>query len=192
LLHSVSGFDTGDYVFTFERVVPPSPTARPIQYGESITDEWNPAGDADVLFFDGSAGDVVAISLQGEFRVFAPDGTVLLFNAGGSSLPLMATLLQTGTYTILVQSVTAHVSEYTATLQCLAGACVPAPPPSPVGGMVTGVSPTKVICKNVTKRKRQVVEVVLAPGARAWDCEAAGLVVKPGDTIKQIVTGTAD
>jgi hypothetical protein len=61
-----------------------------------------------------------------------------------------------------------------------------------VGGSIAGISPTTVICENVSKRKHTVVEVVLAPGARSWDCEAAGLVVSPGDIIKQTVTGTAD
>jgi YVTN family beta-propeller protein len=66
-------------------------------------------------------------------------------------------------------------------------------PPVPVGGAVTGVSPTKVTCENLTKKgKRMVVEVALPPGAKSWDCEAAGLVVSPGDTIKQTVTGIAD
>ena len=65
--------------------------------------------------------------------------------------------------------------------------------PVPVGGAVTGVSPTKVTCENLTKKgKRMVVEVALTPGAKSWDCVQAGLVVSPGDTIKQTVTGIAD
>ena len=54
--------------------------------------------------------------------------------------------------------------------------------------MVTGVSLRKVICQNVTARQR----VVIRDGATSWDCEAAGLGVTPGDTIRQTVTGTAD
>ena len=65
--------------------------------------------------------------------------------------------------------------------------------PVPVGGAVTGVSPTKVTCENLTKKgKRMVIEVALTPGAKSWDCVQAGLVVSPGDTIKQTVTGIAD
>jgi YVTN family beta-propeller protein len=38
-------------------------------------------------------------------------------------------------------------------------------PPVTVGGAVTGVSPTKVICENLTKKgKRMVVEVALTSG----------------------------
>jgi hypothetical protein len=66
-----------------------------------------------------------------------------------------------------------------------AGKCVPS---APVRGSVTGVSPSKVRCRNVTTGQK----VVIRNGARAWDCEAAGLVVTPGDTIRQTVTGTAD
>lgn len=58
----------------------------------------------------------------------------------------------------------------------------------PVGGSVTGVTPTRVICRNLTTRKT----VILRDGTRSWDCEAAGLTVNPGDRIQQTVTGTAD
>jgi hypothetical protein len=55
-------------------------------------------------------------------------------------------------------------------------------------GSVTGVSPTKVLCHNVTTGQR----VVIRDGAPAWDCEAMGLIVNTGNTIRQTVTGTAD
>jgi len=53
---------------------------------------------------------------------------------------------------------------------------------------VTGVSPTKVLCHNVTTGQR----VVIRDGATSWDCEAMGLIVHTGNTIRQTVTGTAD
>jgi hypothetical protein len=60
--------------------------------------------------------------------------------------------------------------------------------PSPVGGSVTGVSPRKVVCLNVTTGQF----VIIRDRAKAWDCAAAGLVVNPGDIILQTVKGKAD
>jgi outer membrane protein assembly factor BamB len=64
----------------------------------------------------------------------------------------------------------------------------------PVGGAVTGMSPMtgKVTCRNLTTKKN--VKITLPVGVRLWDCEQAGLVVNPGDKIKQMitVTGPAD
>jgi hypothetical protein len=63
-----------------------------------------------------------------------------------------------------------------------------------VGGSLTGMRAAKgkVTCRNVTTKK--TVKITLLEGARSWDCEQAGLLVNPGDTIKQtmIVTGPAD
>lgn len=58
----------------------------------------------------------------------------------------------------------------------------------PVGGSVTGVSPQRVICQNVTTWQR----VVIRDGARSWNCQAAGLVVNQGDIIWQTVIGPAN
>jgi hypothetical protein len=55
----------------------------------------------------------------------------------------------------------------------------------PTGGSVTGMSPTRIICYNTSKRRS-----VLAPPATPWDCEAAGLVVDPGDGLSMYVYGT--
>ena len=63
-----------------------------------------------------------------------------------------------------------------------------------VGGSVTGMSPStgKVTCRNVTTKK--TVKITIPAGVGSWDCEEAGLVVNPGDKIKQTitVTGLAD
>jgi hypothetical protein len=56
-----------------------------------------------------------------------------------------------------------------------------------VGGVVNGVSPRQIICTNTTTGKTVRIE----EPAGSWDCEAAGLVVNPGDTIRQTVTGKA-
>jgi len=64
-----------------------------------------------------------------------------------------------------------------------------AEPDISVGGTVTGVNPRRVVCKNLTTRKHVTI---LLDGVTAWDCEAAGLVVNPGDRIWQTVIGIAD
>jgi hypothetical protein len=56
---------------------------------------------------------------------------------------------------------------------------------SAVGGSAECVDVTRVICYNQTQRRS-----VLAPPGPAWDCEAAGLAVEPGDRVMQYVYGT--
>jgi hypothetical protein len=58
-----------------------------------------------------------------------------------------------------------------------------------VGGSVTGMTPTTIICEN--KETEQRVSVPL-PDDSTWNCEEAGLVFGPGDRIGQRVTGVAD
>lgn len=74
-----------------------------------------------------------------------------------------------------------------------AGKCAP---PAPIGGAVTGMSPTtgKVTCQNLTRPRRKTVRITLPAGVKSWDCSQAGLAVNPGDKIKQTitVTGPAD
>lgn len=66
-----------------------------------------------------------------------------------------------------------------------AGKCPPF-----VGGSVTGISPTsgKVTCRNLTTKK--TVKITIPNSVKSWDCEQAGLVVNPGDKIKQTITVT--
>jgi hypothetical protein len=59
---------------------------------------------------------------------------------------------------------------------------------APVGGTVTGVTPTRVTCQNETTTH----SVVMRDGATSCNCEAAGLMVQPGDVILQTVEGAAD
>lgn len=60
--------------------------------------------------------------------------------------------------------------------------------PDPIGGSVTGVSPTNVVCTNLTTG----ASVFIPNSASFWDCEAAGLMANPGDEILQSVTGMAN
>lgn len=61
--------------------------------------------------------------------------------------------------------------------------------PAPVGGVVTGMSPKRVMCLNVTTGHGVTM---LLNGATSWDCAAMGLVVNTGDIIVQKVRGTAN
>ncbi len=60
--------------------------------------------------------------------------------------------------------------------------------PDPIGGSVTGVSPTHVVCTNLTTGD----SVFIPNSASFWDCEDAGLMANPGDEILQSVTGMAN
>ncbi len=60
----------------------------------------------------------------------------------------------------------------------------------PVGGSLSGVTPLAALCDNLTVP--QSVIVPIPPGDTAWDCEAAGLSVSPGDLVRMIGVGTAD
>jgi len=59
-----------------------------------------------------------------------------------------------------------------------------------VGGTAYGLSIKTVNCRN--KTTRQKVSIRLDGAATEWDCEAAGLVVNPGDQIDMTVKGYAD
>jgi hypothetical protein len=54
-----------------------------------------------------------------------------------------------------------------------------------LSGWVTGLTPQTVLCKNVTTGHT----VTISSQAQAWDCEAAGLAVTPGDQVAQRVQG---
>ena len=56
-----------------------------------------------------------------------------------------------------------------------------------VGGSVTGMTPDKVTCKTPDEKLVKIFD-----GAKTFDCEAAGLVVSPGDRVRIIVEGVAD
>jgi hypothetical protein len=54
-----------------------------------------------------------------------------------------------------------------------------------VGGLTTAINPRRVICKNLTSRKKKIIKNL----TNSWNCEAAGLKVRPGDKIEQTVIG---
>ncbi|MEJ2257103.1 MAG: hypothetical protein P8X98_08855 [Woeseiaceae bacterium] len=63
--------------------------------------------------------------------------------------------------------------------------------PPRVGGSATGITIEDVTCKNKST-KQPKVKITIDGTATTWDCEAAGLIVNPGDEIEMKVKGTAD
>jgi hypothetical protein len=61
------------------------------------------------------------------------------------------------------------------------------PTGEPTGGSVLGMDQRRVVCTNLITKQ----SVVIRDGAKSWNCEDAGLVVRPGDRIRQTVEGTA-
>lgn len=57
-----------------------------------------------------------------------------------------------------------------------------------VGGSVTGVKPSTVTCRNTTTGK----SVTINGQARSYDCQAAGLIVRTGDSVVLTIKGKAD
>jgi hypothetical protein len=122
------------YALALERVAPPSPTARSIEYGETLRDEINAIADTDLFFFQGLAGTTVSVAaakLIGAgfpcFAIYRPDGT--LFSPGSCmQVGVTQTLNQTGTYTIKVADLgNDQIVTYGVTLQCVSGTCPPRP-----------------------------------------------------------------
>jgi hypothetical protein len=54
-----------------------------------------------------------------------------------------------------------------------------------LGGSVFGMTPSRVVCKNVTAGKQQTLN---NPGS-AWVCDEAELVIHEGDRVSLVVTG---
>ena len=114
--------NTVSYALALDRLSPPAPTARVIDYGQNLQDEINPVGDMDLFVFTGAAGTVVRVSTTNSagFEILAPDGAHL----GGSIISADVTLAQTGIHTIFVHHNTnSGTLDYTVSLQCLVGPC---------------------------------------------------------------------
>jgi len=57
-----------------------------------------------------------------------------------------------------------------------------------ISGTVGGLTPAKVICRNLSTRQ----SITIQDGQKSWNCEAAGLAVHPGESLEIIIKGTAD
>jgi hypothetical protein len=124
---------TVDYAFTVERVAPPSPTARGIQAGDTLSDAIDFIVDHDPFIFE--VGDPVPITIQltvaklggagsPAFELFGPDGAAVFVNAFGQ-----AQLNKIGNYTILVSEFQNNDTvNYALSLACVSD-CVIIPVP---------------------------------------------------------------
>jgi hypothetical protein len=131
---SGSAGTTGGYALVLDRLVPPSPTAQPMVYGDIVTGAIDPAIDRDMFSFNGRAGDSISIvvaSVSGGtacFELVSPSDT-----AATSCNKLDVTLTQTGPYAIDVFEAGAFgTGQYRVTLLCNLGPCVATGPPSVV------------------------------------------------------------
>jgi hypothetical protein len=145
LITRPGGFVT-QYSFALERLLPASPLARAMNYGETAADHINIAGDVDTFSFVGGVNDVVSIVVSTAatpspcVELIAPNNTRSAACLQATSNRIQVILQQPGTYTTLVRQRDAQSFPgtwlYSVELQCLSGACNTAPLP-PVG--LTGV-----------------------------------------------------
>jgi hypothetical protein len=129
---SGSAGTTGGYGLVLDRVVPPSPTAQPIVYGDVVTGAINPAVDRDMFSFNGKAGDSISILIA---AVSGGTACLELVSPGDTTSVtcnrLDVTLTQTGAYAIDVfESGAFATGQYQVTLLCNLGPCVASGPPS--------------------------------------------------------------
>jgi hypothetical protein len=131
---SGSGGTTGGYGLELDRIVPPSPTAQPMVYGDVVTGAINPTIDRDMFSFNGQAGDAISIviaNVSGSgtpcFELdLPPAGTMLT-----SCSKLDVTLSQTAAFNIDVFTSGAFATaQYRVSLLCNLGPCVKTGPPS--------------------------------------------------------------
>ncbi len=116
----------------------PEPTNMSVAYGELITCDITPGTDTDLYHFSGNAGDrilaealfVSGISFNPRIQLIAPDGATLGNTFSPARLDIV--LAQTGTYTVIISDDFSNVSgEYSFSVSCLSGSCLPVAPPPP-------------------------------------------------------------
>jgi len=137
LVAESSGDQLVDYTVTLERIISPSPTALPIEYGQPVNERLGPLADLDPFFFSATAGDTVNVTATGilgdgspVFQIFAPDGTLVSDFTSSTQVALT----QTGSHTILVaESFLDQTVDYSIILQCISGVCSSTTPPPPQG-----------------------------------------------------------
>ena len=123
---------TGGYALSIERLLPPSPNAQPLRYGETTTGDLNPIGDIDLFIFRGVANTTVRIQASWQsgplrpcIELIAPDNTRTTACSNAFSNSIDSALQQSGTYAILVTDwFSTGTGNYGLTLQCLVGYCV--------------------------------------------------------------------
>ena len=132
------------YTLTLERLLPASPAAAGMTFGQARGSEINPVGDLDFYSFSGTAGQTVTVSV---YRTSAT-GTPCLESttpAGTAAAPRVCSgpvasssfaLSSSGTYSLLVYSESHNaLMAYTIQVQCTSGC--PAQPPLDLTRCVT-------------------------------------------------------
>jgi len=146
---SENGHDqTLSYTVALERIHAPSPTARALPYGTTLTDAIDIVGDLDLFMLSGVAGDLIRVQAIKQSSSSFPAVCITLFDPqvtqvhSGCGAGAIVTLTPsiTGTYVILV-SENGHdqTTSYSVSLTCITGVCPPPPvPPPPTTFRITG------------------------------------------------------
>ena len=135
-LHTIQVFEDGNdetmnYTLVVERLLPASPAARPIGFGESLTDAIDPLGEIDVFTFAAEAGANIELRVAAlvGFRepcveLIHPDSNRTVGCTGGGTSAIMMTLPLTGDYTAFVhENGQDETTGYSLTLTCITGPC---------------------------------------------------------------------
>lgn len=162
LVRSFWGDRKGAYNLALERLMPPSPDAQQLHYGQNLTaGQIDPAGDMDIFYFEGKSEDVIAIQVTSPdnmmspcMELIAPDNTreegCSVFNVDR----IDTTLNQSGTYALLVRSFWGdRKGAFNLALQCLNRANGPCPTPSTVPTTDTPtptVTPSPTVLPTIT------------------------------------------
>jgi hypothetical protein len=145
-VRAAPGFVGGHaYGIAFERLIPASPAARPIAFGETVADQFNVGGDLDLFTFAGAVNQTVAVVMDSPGRaaipcveLIAPDNTRAVACPTLFSDRLQATLTQSGTHVILVRQISSLPGPYSIQFLCVSGSC--AAPPGPPAGLTGSVT----------------------------------------------------
>ena len=117
---------TGDYGLSLQGLSNAFRCAVAMKYGDFKTDAFDKAGDTDTFSFVAQAGQVASIKIAG------PSATVWALYCPGSAAPItpiktcgngecLASILQSGTCTILTSNVFNYTGSYTLSLQKVSG-----------------------------------------------------------------------
>ena len=139
-----------DYALVLERIIPPCPSAIPINPSDPpLIDEIDPVGDLDLFFFQGSDGDTVVVQATRQssgipcIELFGPDGSRITSKCGGTAAQINVTLNQTGTHSILVSEYNNdEVIDYALVYECI-GIC-PSTADCPNTFVYTPVTPCRI------------------------------------------------
>jgi hypothetical protein len=137
----VSG-SPSSYQLVIDRIQPVSPSATAIKFGQTLTQEINPAADVDYFYFNGISGDSVTVRVPAGHspsfgnasnvvfyaELFGPSGEKLAEQSTNAGPRLEVKLRETGPHVLRVSS--NSIWGYPVDLQCL-GQCPPFEASSP-------------------------------------------------------------